>query len=173
MNNTTSWLVLAFLICLLGSIFYWQVMHKSLLDGLRFRLFAERDKLRRLVLEGDENRDSFSYGEVEKLMTNAIAAIPSISLFSFCLYLKKLSKEPTEDGDRFELEASDELKNIVLRIVDISLIVMALNSPILLVFLFVLWLVGKAKKSQLRTYAERFLKEQSAPTKGQLTSVPA
>src|SRR4051794_22336998 len=109
MNFTAVILTLFLTSCIL-SVFYWHVARETLDAFLRFRLFARRDKLRRLALDEEEQHSSYTYREVEDFICKTIAVVPSISLASFIIFmLRHPHVEESEETARFRREASPEL----------------------------------------------------------------
>ena len=161
--NTTALISIVFLSALFVSVFYWQVIHVSVLTGIRFRLFARRDELRRLAITGAENHTSFAYQEVESFICKSISVVPAISLASFFWFMLREDAPESDSEKRFREEASDELKRLLYETVQDALRTMMLNSPILftlgVVASFVLWLLGRFNKTTVYQKAETFVDE--------------
>jgi hypothetical protein len=146
------------------NIFYWHIAHKTILRALRFRLFARRDELRRMAIDGAEDHSSFAYREVEGFICKTIAVVPSISLASLLISMIRNPKPtPSENMERFRREASGELSELLDRTVKDAIYTMALNSPILVIVAAVgvlaLWVFGRFNKMLFYQQAEEFVSE--------------
>jgi hypothetical protein len=159
--NRTSLAILVFLTCSALSVFYWHVVHPTVSRHLRFRLFARRDKLRRLAMDRREDHLSFAYRDLEGFMCKVISAVSSASLFSFLIFTIRNRNMRSEEFERFEKEASPELCELHLKTIQDAIFVMMLNSPVLVafgsVFVLILWLVGRFNKMLLYRHAESFV----------------
>lgn len=162
MNNTVA-IIAVFLTCCVISIFYWHVFRETVITGIRFRLFARRDNLRRLALDTTEDNSSFAYRELEEFICKTIAVVPSISLASLIVSMVRNPNPSSEDVDRFRKEASPELGELMNMTVKDALYIMALNSPILVTFgaivALLLWTVGRFNKMLVYRQAEHFVDE--------------
>jgi hypothetical protein len=156
--NTTALILIVFLTCCVISVFYWHVVWKIAIRTMRFRLFARRDKLRRMALDKKEDRSSFAYGELEEFICKTIAVVPSISLASLITSILRNPNPRSESLDRFRDEASPELAELLSKTSKDALYIMALNSPILLsmgaIIVFSLWIVGRVNKMLLFVYRQ-------------------
>jgi len=166
--NMTAIIIGVFLTCCVISVFYWHVFRETMLTGIRFRLFARRDNLRRLALDKREDKSSFAYRATEEFMCKVIAIVPSISLASLVVSMIR-NPNPTSDAvDRLRKEASPDLKELMDKTVRDALLIMVLNSPILvgvaIVFGLLLWTVGKINKMFVYRQTEHFIDELSAET---------
>ena len=167
MNSYISTLILLFVATLMLSVFYWQVEHITLLQWLRFRLFARRDELRRLAIQGEEDPSSFAYKETEALICKTIATVPAISLASFVWFTVRHKSVPTESEKRFMDEASLGLQQIAGETVKDALRIMMLNSPILFAvggfISAILWLFGRFNQAKVFRDAETFVDDLPLP----------
>ncbi len=141
----TATLLMIFITCCIVSIFFWRVIHPTLLRLVRFRLFARRDELRRLAIDGKEDHFSFAYREVEGFMCKTIFVVPSISLASFLLFVfRNLKTEPSSEMKRVRQEASERLISLLDESAKDAVVMMTLNSPILMflgaIVALLLWL---------------------------------
>jgi hypothetical protein len=161
MNQITANLIFLFVTTLLISVFYWRVAHKVIIKHVLYRLFARRDALRRMAIDGDENVDGFAYREVESMICKTISVIPSISLVSFFCFVYHNSSADTSESEKVHDEASVELNRLLDKTVKDALLIMALNSPILFVFSFIgaslLWIAGRFNKVVVIRQAESFV----------------
>lgn len=161
MNQITADLILLFVTTLLISVFYWRVAHKVIIQQVLYRLFARRDALRRLAIDGDEDVDGFAYQEVESMICKTISVIPSISLVSFFCFIYNNSSADTSDSEKVRAEASPQLNRLLDKTVKDALLIMALNSPILFILSFgaasLLWIAGRFNKVVVIRQAESFV----------------
>jgi hypothetical protein len=161
--NITVAIITVFLTCCVVSVFYWHVVHETVIKGIRFRLFARRDKLRRLALNEKEDNSSFAYRKLEEFICKTIAIVPSISLASLIVSMIKNPNPSSEDIDRFRKEASPEVSELMNMTVKDALYIMALNSPILVTFgtivALLLWTVSRFNKMLVYRQAEHLVDE--------------
>lgn len=156
------YLIVAFISCCLASLFYWQVIQPVLVKGVRFRLFARRDELRRLAIEKKEDFTSFTYREAESLICKTLSVIPSVSLVSFVSFIVRNNTSGRKrDTDRFREEASPRLVRMMEKTAADAITIMMLNSPIV-VFLagfvvLIMWVAGKLNRLILYRKAENFI----------------
>ncbi len=161
MNQTTANFILLFVTALLISVFYWQVVHKVLVQHILYRLFARRDALRRAAINGDEDVDDDAYRGVESVICKTISVIPSISLASFVCFLYNNAFFGVSDAGKKRNDVSPQLDRWLDKTVKDALIIMVLNSPILSVFGFcaavLLWLAGRFSRAGVIRQAESFV----------------
>jgi hypothetical protein len=154
-------LLLIFITCVLTSLFYWQVVRPVLIQALRYRLFARRDKLRLLAIEGIEDRESFAYNYLESFICKTISFIPAMSLAAFMFYALRSKVGEQPDSLRFKGEASGRLIDIRNNATMDGIIMMMVNSPILVVFAslvaFIFWVSGKISRIMVIRRAENFV----------------
>lgn len=148
--NTTAFILAVFIVSCVISVFYWYVVRETLITRIRFRLFAKRDKLRRLAIDEKENSSSFAYRTTEEFICKSIAIVPSISLASFMFFVIRNRHKTSEVVERLHKEASDDLSELLTETVQDGLRIMAVNSPILICFglvvIFSAWVVGQSKR---------------------------
>lgn len=163
MNQNIANLILFFITTLLISVFYWRIAHVVLVRHIRYRLFARRDVLRRMAIDGREDKKSFSYQECESFICKTISVLPSISLASFIWFSFRNSNEPCPESERLRKEASPELCKLLDKTVKDALIIMFLNSPLLFSFgavaSLLLWLAGRFNGMRVYEHAECFVDE--------------
>src|SRR5438132_256586 len=111
--NYAAAIIEVFLICCVISVFYWSVVRETVITGMRFRLFAKRDRLRRLAIDRKVNHSSFAYRELEEFICKTIAVVPSVSLASLILSMIKNPNASSESLDKFLNEASGELTELM------------------------------------------------------------
>jgi hypothetical protein len=148
-------LALAFL-----SFFYWFVIKPALAREIKFALFARRDELRRLAVAGTISINSFPYHYLEKRLCFRIDEVRGASLFRFLPFLtsRKGYKHHFET-ERFEKQASPELKALWERSTYFMFLGVLLNSPVLSCFLGALVLarlLGFVAKGLKERVIERF-----------------
>lgn len=154
--------MLVFITTVLISLFYWQVVRPGFMQSMRYRLFARRDQLRALAISGSEDSQSFSYNYLEEFINKTIGYVPSIGLVSFLVYSFVERASPNNETNlRFQEEASKELLEIRNNSIQDALMMMAFNSPIMvivtLIIALVLWVSGKISKIMVLNRTERFV----------------
>lgn len=161
--NYTAAIIEVFLICCVISVFYWYVVRETVITGIRFRLFAKRDRLRRLAVDGKENHSSFAYRELEAFICKTIAVVPSMSLASLILSMIRNPNASSEDLDKFRNEASEELTELMHSSVKDAIYIMVLNSPLLVTvgafIALLLWIIGRFNKMFLYRQTAHFVDE--------------
>jgi len=162
MNPIAIYLVL-FIVAILASLFYWQIVHKVVIKYLLYRLFARRDHLRSLAITKQENHSSFTYQETEGFICKTISVVPSIGLMSFFWFAIHNPNPPSSKAERFREEASSEIAVLHDETTRDALIIMFFNSPILFLvgfgLSFALWIVGRFNKIIVIRKAESFVGE--------------
>jgi hypothetical protein len=112
----------ALLLYLFGLLVLWHFVIEGIIAPstratIRLRLFALRDELRRLRLNGAATEDEFE--EAQRIINNTIRLAPSIDAFMLVQWEMKLKadKEFAERVERrrlnFEKTASEEVKKLV------------------------------------------------------------
>jgi hypothetical protein len=152
--------------CVIFSIFYWHVFHFVLLKRIRFQLFELRDEVRRIAAESNLGGNEH-FRQLERFICKTIAYSPRISLPSFVLFSVFHQKEIVSDDAtiqelrKFEVEAPSSFILIRNSTAKFSLIIMALNSPWMVVFssMFTVALLalGKISRMSLFQAAEKFV----------------
>jgi hypothetical protein len=131
MTNAVYTLALTFGVYVFFSIFYHNAIRPMLGDRSRFRIFALRDKLRRLAIEEEVDASSFEYQYLERLLCRLIdkcAWFSWTTLFEFLW--RHADAKPSEDSIRFDAEASAATKEIYQQAISAMTLVMVTNSPI-------------------------------------------
>src|SRR5258708_6390314 len=115
MSMPTSYFIVLFLASWLLSILYWRIVQPVLLRGIRFRLFARRDRLRRLAIDGKENFKSYSYSEAESFICKSVALVPSLSLLHFLKFLatRRTNNEEGVSLERLRKEGSPAIQALI------------------------------------------------------------
>ena len=155
-----------FACCTIFSVFYWQVFHFVILKQIRFQLFSLRDEARRVAAErGLGETESFKH--IERFICKTIRFSPCISLTSFFWFSAKYRKKLMADiatkmeSEKFESEAPRELIAVKNSTAKFSLLIMAFNSPfmVLIAVLFALVLLALGKITRIGVYrdAETFV----------------
>ena len=162
MRNYMGYLMLAFIGTILVSLFYWHVVRPVFMQAIRYRLFARRDNLRSLAINGSEDCQSFSYSYLEEFINKTIGYVPSIGFVSFLMYSFVERDSPNNETNiRFQTEASKELSDIRDKTIQDALMMMTFNSPIMVIIAImiamVLWVSGKINKMMVLNRTERFV----------------
>ena len=164
--KTIEYLAVIFAVCVIFSVFYWQVFHFVLLKQIRFQLFALRDDARRIAADHGIG-ESESFKLIERFICKTIRFSPSISLTSFVMFCAFYRKELAADAatkqelEKFDSEAPQELKSIKESTAKFSLLIMVFNSPwmvfIAMVGALVLLALGKISRIGVYRDAEKFV----------------
>ncbi len=156
----TSIALVAFVICVLFSLFYWHVFYAITVRSLRYELFAIRDEVRRLAVER-RMVESSSFRKLESLINDTIRLGPHISLLSFGLFIAQKPPIDREEINRFNDEAPKEFRKLRDKTAKTLLVTMMLNSPWAVCFgsllFLVLWARGKISRFLLYRGAETFV----------------
>jgi hypothetical protein len=169
MTTLTAYLALGLAICILVSLFYWQVFRPVVMQGLRYRLFALRDELRAKAIDGDEDCSSFAYAHLEGLICKSIAFVPTVSLATFLLYAIPLGDEDeSPESLRFRQDASPALERIRDVCAQNAFLMMTVNSPLLMILATVigslLWISGTISRMMIIRRTESFVGGLGAPS---------
>ncbi len=164
--NTIEFLIIALAVSALFSLLYWQVCQFIILKRVRFQLFAMRDEARRIALERGLGANEH-FHQLERFICKTITYSQSISFTSFVLFAVFNHKEMISDTvhakemERFANEAPKEFVSIKESTAKLSLIIMALNSPWMIVFAsgaaIVLVALGKISRLGMYVKAEKFV----------------
>lgn len=161
--ETTAIIVVLFSTCLGLHVLYWHVIRPVLLRGLLFRLFARRDALRWMAIEGEIDIQSYAYGKMETILCKTIAVVPHTSMTSmvWAAVTEGVDQEALEEWQRFEKEAPEKiLKYRSKTMVDVFGLVMV-NSPLwalgLAAFVLFLWVIGRFHKMLFIRQADAFV----------------
>ncbi len=157
-----NWMLLAFGVSVLFSLFYWRVIQRAIMLKMRFNLFQIRDDLRRLAIDGKEDKNSFCYKYIEFFICKTIAFGPSLGLASLSWFCWTNRNQPTnENAARFEKEASEHLAQIKNRVMSEVIKMMVVNSPLFdflaSVCATLCWILGKINKAIIYKNAEIYL----------------
>ena len=159
------------------SMFYTGVVRPGLRDEARYLLFAERDELRRLAIDGNVDPSSFPYMYLERFLCKLIDHCYWYSFGNIWEFFKLHPDAPLPaDAARFERKAPEELKAIRDRAISHIILAMAINSPIYAAYL----LCASHVKSKLTKQATTYLQEPSdnegpfgnGPGNGMMTGSP-
>ena len=169
MNDVIYMLALGFALYAFFSTFYHYVARPVLVDRGRFRIFALRDQLRGLAIEGKISASSFEYQYLEALLCRLIEKCSWFSVSSLFESLQRnKNAELSPNAVRFEAEASDEVKEIYYRAIFEMMGVMFNNSPVWTLILTVVFSISKlfgwATKQWLDIKAKIFLEEPISDT---------
>src|SRR5438552_8819827 len=162
MNDFIYMLVLGFAAYSIFSIFYHYVARPMLCDRGRFRIFALRDRLRELAVEGKVSASSFEYQYLEALLCRLIEKCSWFSVSSFIEFWRRNKDAKLSPAAvRFEAEASNDVKDIYHSAIFEMMRVMFNNSPIwtlVLTFIFrISKLFGWATKQWVDIKAKIFI----------------
>jgi hypothetical protein len=153
--------VAAFFACVLCSIFYTQVVRPVLRDGVRFKLFALRDDLRRMAINGEISASSFHYSYLEKMLCRLIDRCFWYtwgSLFEFIVRFWEV--RPSAESIRFKQKSPPALKQIFQKAIRVMIDVLNVNSHGTTIAIFavlkVAGLFGAAWKHWLKLRAQIF-----------------
>jgi hypothetical protein len=144
MINGIFLLGLGFAVYVIFSIFYNYAARPMLCDLGRFKIFALRDKLRRLAIDGQISASSFEYQYLEKLLCRLVEKCVWFSwssLFEFVLRNNDATLSP--ETVRFEAEAREPIKAIYRDAISEMTKVMLTNSPIWTFFIVIIVAVGQ------------------------------
>ncbi|HYR23370.1 MAG TPA: hypothetical protein VEP30_10680 [Chthoniobacterales bacterium] len=155
--NTTALMLAIFIVSCVISVFYWYVVREVLITRIRFRLFAKRDKLRRLAIDRKEQSSSFAYRTTEEFICKTIAVVPSLSLASFVVFMLRNRNQTSSVVDKLHNEASEDLSELLIGTVQDGLRIMVVNSPILIclgvMVICAAWIIGESKMFLLKQAA--------------------
>src|SRR5215208_4901999 len=111
MTNGLYTLALAFGVYVFFSIFYQHAIRPMLSDIPRFRIFALRDRLRRLAIEEEVSASSFEYQYLERFLCRFVDNCAWFSWSTFFEFLwQHADAKPSPNSVRFEAEASEAMK---------------------------------------------------------------
>lgn len=123
-------LVLIAFVWAVASIYYQQALRPYITDSVRFSIFARRDELRGMAVDHRIDPNSFSFRYLETLFNRMVKACSWLSFTTLIEFeLHHRAEQSAPDVERFDAEASDELKSLERAALDDMLIVMAANSP--------------------------------------------
>ncbi len=169
MNDVIYMLALGFVVYAFFSTFYHYIARPMFVDRGRFRVFALRDELRGLAIEGKVSSSSFEYQYLEALLCRLIEKCSWFSVSSLFESLhRNKNAELSPNAVKFEAEASDEVKEIYYRALFEMMGVMFNNSPVWRLILTVVFSISKlfgwATKQWLDIKAKIFLEEPISDT---------
>lgn len=165
MSHFMAITMVVFIATILGSVFYWHVVRPVFMQAIRFRLFARRDHLRELAIEGHEDAESASYKYLESFINKTIAQMPGVGLASFLVYAAVTAQQRRASPEflHFEEQASLELKEIRNKSTLDALMLMTVNSPVMVIMAAfvgaILWVAGIVNKIILFKNTESFVED--------------
>ena len=124
--------------------FYRLTVHRVWSSAIKYRLFAKRDKLRRLAIEGQVSAESFEYKYLEEVLCELIRNAHKFSFGS--LIRSKIAYQtfqPTEEMNRFDTSADLALKKLENDALGDVFSLLAVNSPGWALIGFVLFVADK------------------------------
>lgn len=150
------------------SAFYSIAIRPVLCDKIRFRIFALRDSLRRIAIDGHVAVSSFQYVYLEKLLCRTVDRCAWYSWGSFLEFVwRNHDAKPSADALRFDTTAEDELKQIHDSAVKETVLLLVINSPIMTLAMCgvvsVARLFGGAWKQWLEIKTKVFVEESGEP----------
>jgi hypothetical protein len=129
-SDFTYMLALVFGVYVFFSLFYGRAIQPMLCDRTRFRVFALRDRLRRLAIEGETSAASAEYQYLERLLCKLINKCSWFSWGSFFEFLfRHKNAELSAEAKHFEEKADAKLKEIYAQAVDEMTYLLLTNSP--------------------------------------------
>lgn len=137
-------MIIAFSLYLLGFLALWHFVVEGIIvpsarASIRLRLFALRDKLRRMRIDGAAKEEEFE--EAQRVLNNMIRLAPSIDAFMLVQWEMKLKadKELAQRVERrrldFESSASKDVKELVQKAYVIGAESVRMNSMGWIVYL--------------------------------------
>jgi hypothetical protein len=164
MSNEIYILTVGFAAYVVFSLFYNYAARPMFCDRARFRIFALRDKLRRLAIDELISASSFEYQYLERLLCRLIEKCSWFSWGSFFEFLlRNKDAELSAETLKFESEASDAVKDIYYKAIMEMSQVLLTNSPIWTLFLGIIVAIGHffgwAAKQWLEIKTKIFLEE--------------
>lgn len=115
------------------SVFYWHVIRPALLTQIRYSIFQHRDTLRSLAVHGKCDPSSFSFQHLEKML-NGMGTVTF--MYSFGSLLESMISKRSDwdqqikrDMEKFQSEATEEMRIIEQTSFELILRAMYINSP--------------------------------------------
>ena len=156
--NEIQFLATAFLCCVFGAAFYWNIAYPVLSKIVRYRLFMLRDAARKLASEHKLGQ-SGGFNRLDDFIATTVLIAPFIGLPSFAWHAATHQhREADPIGISGMPKEFSEIRDETSRC---AIIMMMLNSPLTVLVAAVpvpiLWAVGKISSSGLYRGAEGFV----------------
>jgi hypothetical protein len=166
MSDFTYMLALGFAAYVVFSLFYERAIRPMLCDRTRFKLFALRDRLRRLAVDEKVAAESAEYRYLEKLICKLIDKCSWFSWSTFFEFLwRHRDAELSAEAVHFEENADPLLKDIYKEAVNEMTRLLLTNSPmwtfVLSISVLIALAFGHAWKQWLDIKTKVFLEEPS------------
>jgi hypothetical protein len=163
-SDVTYMLVLGFGVYVIFSLFYERAIRPMLCDRTRFKLFALRDTLRRLAIDGQIEATSNQYQYLEQLLCKLINKCAWFAWTSFFEFVwRHGDAELSPEAVDFDRSADPQLKKIYTEAVDEMTHLLLTNSPmwtfVLGISVAIGLLFGHAWKQWLEIKTKIFLEE--------------
>lgn len=148
-----------FAACIL-SAFYWGVVQPVLIRFVKFKLFARRDELRRMAIDGVVDSDDPFYREAERLICATIAIAPGLGALEMARYFLQ-TPPPSESLLRFRQSAPTSLQSLAtdstmdgftMTLINSPLVAMLLMTVISMLVLFASWNSRKHYGEKIENY---------------------
>jgi hypothetical protein len=161
-------LLTGFAALVLGASFYWSVVRPVFVTKINYRLFARRDELRQMAIEGTISHHSDDYLEVENFICKTIDLRSRLTLGSFILD-SIFHRDEIEAAEVVE-PSCEETARMRGKTVHDAVCLMLLNSPFIasLMTLVVMGLriSGKFNSGQVLQNAENYVDRLPTPPHG-------
>ena len=132
LSNLLAWAISIMLGWSLLSIFYWYAARPVLHKAILFRIYAKRDELRGMAIEGEVDPNSFAYNFLEYRMCQFAYVSPELTVYNLLrFYFNQEMRKPYPEMERFQREASDQLKKLWFETTKNIALMLLANSPIL------------------------------------------
>lgn len=148
-----GWILLSFI--------YWKIVYPLISDSIMFKVYAARDRLRRLAIDGEIDPHSKNYRYLEEHLCSRVYR-QDITLWRFARFILREGTAPTEEAKRFSETANEEEKKLWGRGALLFLLLLIANSPgfdLLLGGIILLQRGKKKMQSALRYAIPKFEKE--------------
>jgi len=155
MNTIIAYfLVFVAAITLIG-VYYRTAIRPLAIDSVRFSLFRVRDELRQLAIAEEADVSGFSFRHLEAMLNQMINDCGFYNVAGFIEFKVRYRSRPRPaypDIERFDNEASPELKKLEAAALDQMLRMMVLNSPGWVCVSLVVFLVDVLVKKTIRSW---------------------
>jgi len=163
-SDFTYMLAIVFGVYVVFSLFYEMAIRPMLCDRTRFKLFALRDRLRRLAVDERVPAESAEYKYLEKLICKLIDKCSWFSWSSFFEFVwRHRDAELSPEAVHFEEKADQLLKEIYEEAVNEMTRLLVTNSPmwtfVLSISVLIALAFGHAWKQWLEIKTKIFLEE--------------
>ena|SRR3990167_7736061 len=135
----------------LMSLFYGFAIAPCLRDRARFELYALRDQLRDLALSCQAEPQSFSFRHLETMLNRMtrMCDLHNISNMVYVMLMVKVDQNTLREHQRFDAEATGQLKQIERHAIDSMVCVMFVNSPQFMLLAGMIVLTSQACKHSI------------------------